>query len=299
MRRTASWVLCNAQCCSELHQEHALFDVDAGQRDALRRLRNRGLVVCEEVSASDVPLPAREPDTDWPGAPAQVENPLLSKRLPVLVGPAPNQYQQAAIDDISGELGSFVAWLLDGVTGSGKTEVYLALIAKVLAEGKQALVLIPEIGLTPQIVDRFRSRLNVPVAVLHSAMAEGERQDAWSTARDGTAAVVVGTRSAVFTPLSSPGIVIVDEEHDLSYKQQDGLRYLGSRSGRVARSGMPGVPVVLGSASPSLESLHNVRQQRYRLLRLPTRAAAGSPPTIQVVDPARANLERGSESTRS
>ena len=248
-----------------LHQEHALFDVDSGHRDALRRLRNRGLVICEEVSASDVRVAAREPATDGSGDPAQAQDQRESKLVPVpmLVGPTPNRYQQAAIDEISAQLDGFVAWLLDGVTGSGKTEVYLALIAQVLAADKQALVLIPEIGLTPQIVQRFQSRLNVPVAVLHSAMAEGERRDAWTAARDGTASVVVGTRSAIFTPLARPGIVIVDEEHDLSYKQQDGLRY-SARDLAVLRARHAQIPVVLGSASPSLESLHNVSQQRYR-----------------------------------
>ncbi|MFT5445447.1 MAG: primosomal protein N' (replication factor Y) [Gammaproteobacteria bacterium] len=275
-----------------LHEEHALFSVDSGQRDALRRLRHRGLVICEEVSASDVRAAARELGTCCPGDPTQAQDQHESKLSSVLEGPAPNRYQQAAIDEISGRLGGFVAWLLDGVTGSGKTEVYLALIAQVLAAGKQALVLIPEIGLTPQIVQRFQARLNVPVAVLHSAMAEGERQDAWSAARDGTASVVVGTRSAVFVPLARPGIVIVDEEHDLSYKQQDGLRY-SARDLAVLRARHAQIPVVLGSASPSLESLHNVTQQRYRLLNLPTRAAAGSPPTVRVVDLRARTLKEG------
>jgi primosomal protein N' (replication factor Y) len=235
---------------------------------ALRRLAARGMV--ERRPAAPPRPPAR---------PASTAPPL-------------NAEQAAAVEAVASALGGFAAFLLHGVTGSGKTEVYLALIEAVIARGEQALVLVPEIGLTPQTVRRFRDRLSAPVAVLHSGMAPGERLAAWQAARSGAAPVLVGTRSAVFTPLARPGLLVVDEEHDLSFKQQDGLRY-SARDLAVLRARRAGVPVVLGSASPSLESLHNVHGGRYRLLSLPLRAGAGSPPEVQVVDLRGRRLEGG------
>jgi primosomal protein N' (replication factor Y) len=146
-----------------------------------------------------------------------------------------------------------------------------------------ALVLVPEIGLTPQLVERFRTRLTVPVVTLNSAMTDVERLAAWRAARSGAAPVVIGTRSAVFVPLPRPGILIVDEEHDASYKQQEGFRY-SARDLAVARAGRTGIPVVLGSATPSLESLANVAAGRYQRLLLPERAGKAGKPSIAVVD---------------
>ena len=166
--------------------------------------------------------------------------------------------------------------LLDGITGSGKTEVYLQLITVALAEGKQTLVLIPEIGLTPQTTDRFQRRFNTPVVCLHSGLNESERLCAWSQAAHAEAGIIIATRSGVFTPLPLLGLIIVDEEHDLSYKQQDSLRY-NARDLAVYRARQHQCPVVLGSATPSLESWHNARQQRFRHLTLKTRARAGLP----------------------
>ncbi|MDH3646530.1 MAG: primosomal protein N' [Gammaproteobacteria bacterium] len=186
----------------------------------------------------------------------------------------------------------FAAFLLHGVTGSGKTEVYLQLIEKTLQKQQQALVLAPEIGLTPQLVDRFRRRLDVPLAVLHSGLTDSERLNAWRTARCGSARVVVGTRSAVFAPLESPGIVIVDEEHDTSYKQQEGFRY-SARDLAVMRARQQGIPVVLGSATPSLESLHNVNQGRYTQLDLRTRAGGASMPSMRLLDMRREPIDGG------
>jgi len=177
----------------------------------------------------------------------------------------------------------FGAWLLDGVTGSGKTEVYLRVVTEVLARGRQALVLVPEIGLTPQLVQRFAERFDAPLAVLHSSLSEGERLAAWRRARQGEAAIVIGTRSAIFTPLARPGVIIVDEEHDSSYKQQEGFRY-SARDLAVMRARRQDLPVILGSATPSLESLQNARERRYTRHVLPERPGEARHPRMILVD---------------
>ena len=197
--------------------------------------------------------------------------------------PEPTTAQAAALAAVAAAGPGFHAFLLEGVTGSGKTEVYLRLLEDVLASGKQGLVLVPEIGLTPQLVDRFRARLGGGLAVLHSALTDSERLAAWRDAREGRVSVVIGTRSAVFTPLERLGLVIVDEEHDGSYKQQDGWRY-SARDLAVIRAQRAGVPVVLGSATPALETLWNARQGRYQLLTMPVRAGAAGAPRLGLVD---------------
>src|SRR5690606_24642365 len=166
---------------------------------------------------------------------------------------------------------------------SGKTEVYLHAIADCLARGRQALVLVPEIGLTPQVLQRFRARLGVPVHALHSGLNDNERARTWTAAWRGEARVVVGTRSAVFLPLPDAGLIVVDEEHDGSYKQLDGIRY-HARDFALVRGQALGVPVVLGSATPSLESPHNARAGRHVHLRLARRRGEAIPPTVRVVD---------------
>ncbi|TDJ18504.1 MAG: primosomal protein N' [Gammaproteobacteria bacterium] len=195
----------------------------------------------------------------------------------------PNDEQRHAIETVYGARNRFQSFLLDGVTGSGKTEVYLALIERIVALGRQAMVLIPEIGLTPQIVTRLRERLSVPMAVLHSGLSDGERLQAWAAARDGRAAVVVGTRSAVFAPLARPGLFVVDEEHDSSFKQQEGFRY-SARDLAIVRARQCAVPVLLGSATPSLESLHNIANGRHQGLRLSQRAQGALVPAVEVLD---------------
>ena len=197
--------------------------------------------------------------------------------------PGLNADQQRAVDALRAALGRFRPFVLEGVTGSGKTEVYLRVIEQVVAGGRQALVLIPEIGLTPQLLARFHARLSCRVEAFHSGLSDGERLSAWSHARNGSADVLVGTRSAVFVPLARPGIFIVDEEHDLSFKQQDGFRY-SARDLAVVRARDAGAPIVLGSATPSLEAVDNVRRGRYRLLALRRRAGGAAPPRIDVVD---------------
>ncbi len=206
-------------------------------------------------------------------------------------GPPLNDEQQAAAAAIRAHSG-FATYLLDGVTGSGKTEVYLQAIADCLAAGKQALVLVPEIGLTPQTLGRFRSRLGVPVHALHSGLSDGERARVWAAALRGEAKLIVGTRSAVFTPLPNAGLIVIDEEHDGSYKQQDGIRY-HARDFALVRGKALDVPVILGSATPSLESLHNAYSGRYQHLRLSRRAGDARPPRVRVLDVRKRPLKDG------
>jgi primosomal protein N' (replication factor Y) len=202
-----------------------------------------------------------------------------------------NDEQQAAVVAV-GAVEGFAPLLLDGVTGSGKTEVYLQAIADCLGRGRQALVLVPEIGLTPQTLARFRARLGTPVHALHSGLTDNERARVWAAAWRGEARVIVGTRSAVFTPLPDAGLIVVDEEHDASYKQQDGIRY-HARDFALVRGKTLGVPVLLGSATPSLETLHNARAGRYTHLRLSRRAGEARPPSVRVLDVRKRPLQAG------
>ena len=218
--------------------------------------------------------------------------PVSTPGAAATAGHALNPAQQHAVDAMLAQLDDFQPWLLEGVTGSGKTEVYLSLIEQVLARGCQTLLLVPEIGLTPQLVTRFARRFPVPLALLHSGLSDRERLAAWQQARTGQAPIVIGTRSAIFTPLLRPGLVIVDEEHDASLKQQDGFRY-SARDLAVWRARHLGVPVVLGSATPSLESLYNVEQQRYQRLELPERTGVAELPAYELIDVRHLQLEDG------
>ncbi len=221
------------------------------------------------------------------GERAPLRHPAPTSTAPVL-----SDEQQQAVTVIGASLGEFQPFLLDGVTGSGKTEVYLALIERVLAQGRQALLLVPEIGLAPQTVRRLRERLGVAVEVLHSSLSEGDRARAWLRARAGNARVILGTRSAIFTPLPEAGLIIVDEEHDSAYKQQDGFRY-HARDLALVRARALGVPVLLGSGTPSLESLANADAGRYRTLHLRARPGAIRPPQVQIIDMRAQRLEHG------
>jgi primosomal protein N' (replication factor Y) len=204
-----------------------------------------------------------------------------------------NADQITAINAIQAALGRFQPFLLDGVTGSGKTEVYIQLIAQVIASGQQALVIVPEIGLTPQLQTRFTSRLPGVTVVLHSALKASDRARNWEQAALGTATLVLGTRSAIFVPLPRLALIVVDEEHDMSLKQQDGFRY-SARDVAVRRAQLVGCPIILGSATPALETLHNAQRQRYDWLQLPRRAGVAQPPKISLLDirqqPLRAGL---------
>ncbi|MEM9530461.1 MAG: primosomal protein N' [Pseudomonadota bacterium] len=221
----------------------------------LRRLLARNWI--EEVSAA-------------PAAPERRPGPQLSAE------------QQSCVDQVRAGTG-FSSYLLAGVTGSGKTEVYLALIEPIVAAGDQALVIVPEIGLTPQLSQRFRSRLGPSVVVLHSSLSDPERARRWRQAAAGEAQVVIGTRSAVFCPLPRGRLIVVDEEHDLSLKQQDGFRY-SARDVGVRRAQMLDIPILLGSATPSLESLHNAAEGRYRQLSLTRRPRGVSLPSVRLLD---------------
>ncbi|MGK2913669.1 MAG: primosomal protein N' [Porticoccaceae bacterium] len=198
--------------------------------------------------------------------------------------------QQTALAAIN--LHGYHSYLLQGETGSGKTEIYLQAIEKILRYGRQALVLVPEISLTPQTLRRFRNRFQCPIAVIHSGLTDRERLQAWHAAANGTAGVVIGTRSAVFTPLRNPGILIVDEEHDPSFKQQDGFRY-SARDVAVMRANREGIPIILGSATPALESLHNCEQGRYQRLILRGRPGPARQPRWQLVDIRKTGLQGG------
>jgi primosomal protein N' (replication factor Y) (superfamily II helicase) len=202
--------------------------------------------------------------------------------------------QHEAQTRIAAAQGRFQAFLLHGVTGSGKTEVYLSLIAQVLARGAQALVLVPEISLTPQLEARFRAAFpETRIAVLHSGLEDAARTSAWLAAARGEAAIVIGTRLAVLTPMPRLALVVVDEEHDSSFKQQEGLRYSG-RDAAVVRAKLAGCPVVLGTATPSLETWFNCREGRYTLLELPQRASPGARlPEVRTVDLRRESAEHG------
>jgi primosomal protein N' (replication factor Y) (superfamily II helicase) len=200
--------------------------------------------------------------------------------------------QSVCVDAILGSLSSFVVHLLYGVTGSGKTEVYLRVIAAAIADGGQALVLVPEIALTPQLVDRFRSRFSSGVVALHSGLTGGERRDAWRAAHTGRARIVIGTRSAVFTSLPKLALIVVDEEHDASYKQHEGFHY-SARDLAVVRARRIGVPVILGSATPSLETLENAFAGRYTRHTLPQRPGISQTPKMRLTDLRKHAAEQG------
>lgn len=237
----------------------------AAQRQTLLE---RGWALCETGCA---PAPALPPELP----------------LPVLTAE-----QQSALSALEASAAGFSVSLLDGVTGSGKTELYLRRIAAVLGEGGQALLLVPEIGLTPQLQGQLAQRFGDGVASFHSGLSPREREKTWLAARAGSVSVVVGTRSAVFLPFARLGLIVIDEEHDNSYKQQEGFRY-SARDLAVVRAQRAQLPVILGSATPSLESLHNAQTGRYRHLRLSRRVQAQAPPQIRVLDVRNQPLQHG------
>ncbi len=233
-------------------------------REAARALRARGWIDRFEV-----------------GAAARAQPPAA---LAAAAAPALSAAQAAAVARIDATAGEYAAWVLQGATGSGKTEVYLQCAARTLARGAGVLVLVPEIGLTPQLVQRFRERLDVEIAVLHSALSDAERLAAWRAARSGQARAVLGTRSAVFAPLPDLGLIVVDEEHDSSYKQHDGGCRYSARDLAVVRAQQKHIPVVLGSATPAFETLQNLIAGRYRGLALPRREDQALAPRLALVD---------------
>jgi primosomal protein N' (replication factor Y) len=241
----------------------SLSAITPGWRPALNQLIDKGWV---EVTEIDRPIPS------------QIHASRTAQRL--------NAEQQQALETMLQSGDKFNVWLLYGITGSGKTEVYMHLLEAMLQRpGSQALVLVPEINLTPQLESRFRARFpNQSIVMLHSQMNESERLHGWLRAQNGEASIIIGTRLSVFTPLKNPSLIIVDEEHDASYKQQDGMRY-SARDIAIIRGKMANVPVLLGSATPSLESWHNAQEGRYQLLSLTQRAVESAAlPEIHTID---------------
>jgi primosomal protein N' (replication factor Y) len=240
----------------------ALNESGDGWREPARALEQRGF-----ATRSTVTLEPR------------LEQPQLRTAGPKLL-----PEQDDALEQVSKCFGHYAAFLLEGVTGSGKTEVYLRLTERALAAQRSVLVLVPEIGLTPQLVARFRERFDAPLAVLHSARNDSERLAAWRDAWSGRARIVLGTRSAVFAPLADLGLIVVDEEHDASFKQHEGALRYSARDLAVMRASLAHVPVLLGSATPSLETLHNVDAGRYTRLRLLRRPGEAQPPLLKLID---------------
>ncbi len=199
------------------------------------------------------------------------------------VPPTLNHEQDIAVTKLSSQLGQFNVALLDGITGSGKTEVYLRLIEHAIEKEQQVLVLVPEIGLTPQTLKRFEDRFNTDIALLHSNMSDRERLDGWLMARSGKARIIIGTRSSIFVPAPQLSLIILDEEHDASYKQQDGFRF-HTRDLAIMRAKSINACVILGSATPSYESLHNAKQQKFDWIKLRSRAGSAEIPSMERID---------------
>ncbi len=251
----------------------SLIKTGTGWHSVITRLIEKGWV--KEFEKESVCLPSEYLTIDQ------------KPKLPEL-----NKHQATSVEKISASLEKFDAFMLDGVTGSGKTEVYFRVIDKVISENRQALILIPEIGLTAQLINRFKQRFHCPITVLHSGLSDQERLKAWLFARDGKAAIAIGTRSAIWTPMSNLGVIIVDEEHDGSYKQQDGFRY-SARDIAIVRAKYEGIPILLGSATPSLETLNNIQQGKCQHLILPERAGNAVQPPIKFLDIKAADLISG------
>lgn len=259
------------------------------QAELLRRLAERpaGLASVDLVQGGrdDRPVAAALIRKGWAQWQDEVrEEPAAVEAAAIAAGPRLDVYQEAASTAILDSLSRFRTFLLDGVTGSGKTEVYLRAASAVLQQGRQVMILLPEISLTPQLEARLRQRFGArAVVVYHSGLNDSERHDAWLAAQRGEARILVGTRSAVFIPLPALGLIVLDEEHDASFKQQEGFRF-SARDVAVMRARLAEIPIVLGSATPSLESLLNAKRGRYQRLSLPLRAGSAQPPVLKVLD---------------
>lgn len=244
-----------------------------------------------EVLASAMPLPLRQakPLIIKPRKKKQLkrDDTFIKDELPKL-----NSFQEKAVQTIIGAQHTFQPYLLDGVTGSGKTEVYLRTIDAYLKLDQQILVLIPEISLTPQTIARFQKRFDIEIGALHSGLTESSRFQTWLQARSGEIKIIIGTRSAIFTPFAKLGLIIVDEEHDGSFKQQDRFRY-HARDLAIMRARMNHIPIVLGSATPSFESLLNVDLNRYHRLSLPERAGNAILPQFEIINCRQTKAEEG------
>lgn len=217
----------------------------------------------------------------------EIEDNQLKKDSP----PELNDMQNLAVQRINQAI-QFKSFLLEGVTGSGKTEVYLHAISAIIEKGKQALVLVPEIGLTPQTLKRFQQRFGVPITTLHSKLTDSERTESWLHAKNGGAKIIIGTRSSILTPFKNLGIIILDEEHDMSFKQQTGLRY-SAREVAIMRAKFENIPIILGTATPALETFYNAKRKRFDHLHLPNRAGNAIKPTYKIIDLRSQRLHEG------
>ncbi|MDQ7049681.1 MAG: primosomal protein N' [Enterobacterales bacterium] len=203
-----------------------------------------------------------------------------------------NTEQSEAIKSVCEKLDRYQSWLLFGVTASGKTEVYIRIIWQIIKQGKQALLLVPEIGLTPQTVKRFADRFNTKIELLHSAISDQQRLQVWLKAQSGEAKIIIGTRSALFVPMKHPGIIIIDEEHDLSFRQQQGFRY-SARDIAMVRGHIESIPVLLGSATPSIETLANVDKGKIKQLSLRHKAMTAQQLKYRVIDLKNQSMRQG------
>ena len=215
-----------------------------------------------------------------------MRNPLSLDPVPSTHPLTLNPDQATALQAIQGAIdsGGRELFLLHGVTGSGKTEVYMQAMASVLDRGRRVIVLVPEISLTPQTVSRFVGRFGGRVAVLHSNLSDGERYDQWQQIKGGAADIVVGPRSAIFAPFPDLGLIVIDEEHETSYKQDAAQPFYQARDVAVKRSELADCPLILGSATPSLESFYHAQQREYTLLELPSRVSNIQMPPVEIVD---------------
>ncbi|MFW1940048.1 primosomal protein N' [Acinetobacter junii] len=238
-----------------------ILNLSGVETATLKALEKKGLIECQLEAHDFTPMP------------------IQLAQMPL----TPNEDQKRAIQQILKAQQRYQAFLLDGLTGSGKTEVYLQVMHEVLKQGKQVLVLVPEIGLTPQTVARFKSRFHCDVALLHSGLNDSKRLQAWQHAQTGKASIIIGTRSAIYTPLPHLGLIILDEEHDLSYKQQEGFRY-HTRDVALYRGHLHNCPVILGSATPSIDSYYLVESGKLHLLELNQRAGTAVLPKMHVID---------------
>ncbi len=277
-----------------MREENALSRAPR-QKDLLSRLQGAGGCLDQESLDKDIENWRRP-------ASALIEKGWIDvSTTPLLPGSGPTPPESAprlthdqarALGALQGHQGSFAVSLLEGITGSGKTEIYLSAVGNALANGRQALVLVPEIGLTPQLLDTFRRRLGIPLGVLHSSLTDRQRLNVWATAREGSVRVVIGTRSAVFTPMRRPGLIVVDEEHDPSFKQTDGFRY-SARDLAIVRARNLNIPVLMGSATPALETLNNAITGRYQHLSLRKRVSGAPGPSLELLDTRNLPMDEG------
>ena len=266
-----------------------LLEQAKASSSALKSLEEKGAVLIEEIEVSREEI--LEDALDSVG---------IVEGNPMDI--VPNAEQQGVIEAVVAEIGKgFAPFLLHGVTGSGKTQVYIEVIKKGIEQGKRAILLVPEIALTVQLVERFRAHFGDRIVLLHSRMSEGERFDGWRRAAAGECDLVIGPRSALFAPLHNVGVIIVDEEHEISYKQYDALPRYNARDAAVVRGDIEGAVVLLGSATPSVESYYNAQRGKYRLLELPNRIDGAREPQmvlVNTVESKKQNLMRGSLSVK-